>query len=250
MMLLESFLLTIVIQAVFFLYAALHKTDKLTDLSYGLTFIIVSGIILLFSGFSAVKAILFLMVFLWAARLAAYLFIRILKTQKDDRFDGIREDPLKFAQFWTLQGIAIWIILLPATILFSKSVGFSVLSLFGLITWLKGFVIESVADMQKSAFKAAGNKGIITTGLWKYSRHPNYFGEILVWSGIFLYALPYLQGLELLSIASPIFITILLVFVSGIPPLQKKQEEKYGKDKGFQEYKRKTSVLIPWFPKR
>ena len=241
------------IQIVFFALSASFKTDKFTDLSYGLTF--VAAVLILFftkSNQSLVQIITAFLITVWGLRLAGYLFVRILKTKKDTRFDKIRNDPVKFAKFWFLQAIAIFIILLPALIILNTQKTAS-LSFFltGLVIWSAGFIVESIADQQKFVFKSkAENKDKwIPTGLWKYSRHPNYFGEILIWWGIFIIALPYLEGWLILSAVGPLFITCLLLFVTGIPTLEKKYEEKYKNDPDFAEYKLQTSLLVPLPPK-
>ena len=112
-------------------------------------------------------------------------------------------------------------------------------------------MIESVADAQKSAFKARENRGrFITSGLWRYSRHPNYFGEMLVWWGLFVFAVPFLDGAAFAVVIGPVFITLLLLFVSGIPLLERSAEAKYGDDPAYREYKRGTSILVPLPPRR
>lgn len=241
------------IQVVFFVLAAGFKTDKFTDLSYGLTFVVTALILFATRADQGmVQTITVLLITIWGLRLATYLFIRILKTKRDERFDKIRSDTIKFAKFWFLQAISIFIILLPALVILNtqKTVNLS-LMLIGLSIWSVGFIIESVADQQKFAFKnKTENKDRwISTGLWKYSRHPNYFGEILVWWGIFVIALSYLENWLYLTIAGPLFITFLLLFVTGIPTLEKKYEEKYRNDPDFQKYKSKTSLLVPLPPK-
>jgi steroid 5-alpha reductase family enzyme len=116
--------------------------------------------------------------------------------------------------------------------------------------WLKGFIFEVTADAQKSAFKSSGKPGFIATGLWKYSRHPNYFGEALLWWGLFVYTVPVLSGALWLSAIGPIFITLLLLFVSGIPLLEKSADAKYGADPAYIDYKRRTNIFIPFLPRR
>jgi len=241
------------IQIVFFALAASLRTDKFTDLSYGLTFVAVA-LFLLFtkSNQSLVQIITVFLIMAWSIRLAGYLFLRILITKKDVRFDKIRDDFFKFAKFWFLQAISIFIILLPALVIFNsdKTTNFSYLWI-GFMISAGGLTIEAIADQQKFAFKnKAENKDKwISTGLWKYSRHPNYFGEMLVWWGIYIIALPYLENWLYLTIAGPLFITSLLLFVTGIPTLEKKYEEKYKNDPEFAKYKSKTSLLIPLPPK-
>jgi steroid 5-alpha reductase family enzyme len=250
-MLLQALLITLGIQILFFAIAAINKTDKVTDLSYGLTFVILAWYLLGKQDNSSLQgAIITALITLWGVRLAGYLFVRILKIGKDARFDGIREKFFSFAKFWTLQGFAIWIIMLPSIILLSKemqSQGLYLVSILGIVAWALGFTIETIADYQKYVFKNnPKNKGkFINSGVWKYARYPNYFGEILMWWSIFFIAAPHLQGAELLSVLSPIFISYLLLKGTGIPPLEKRYNKKFGKDPAYQKYKRDTNLLVP-----
>ncbi len=239
--LISSLIVIVFIQIFFFILAAAFKTDKVTDLAYGSTFAILS---IIYLDFEIQKIILTFMIFVWGIRLSGYLFIRIVNTGKDSRFDGIRERFFHLLGFWTLQATSIFIIMLPSLFFYSKSNPdfFS----FGFVIWLIGFLIEAVSDHQKYDFKKK-RKGFISSGLWRYSRHPNYFGEILCWAGIYVFVLPSLVLYEHIGIVSPIFITFLLVFISGIPILEKQHGLKYGKK--YAEYKRKTSMLLPWPPK-
>lgn len=240
-----ALLVSLVIQLIFFIPAYIYKTDKLTDLSYGLTFLLLS---IIFFSYSFGKLMLYIMIAFWSARLVSYLALRIWKMKKDKRFDGIRENFLKFAGFWLLQGVTVWIVMIPSFYYFISPVDdFLIL---GFAIWLIGFFIETIADYQKFDFRNdKKNKGnFISSGLWKYSRHPNYFGEILCWFGVFLFVLPGIGYVErFISIISPVFITALLLFISGIPTVEKSSDQKYGKDKAYKKYKRETSILIPWF---
>ena len=247
-----SVIVAIVVNGLFFAYAATKKTDVVTDLSYSLSFALVSLFLLVFNRSAGLVALLpAVLTIIWAARLGSYLFTRINKTKVDHRFDGMRDVPLKFAKFWILQAIAVMLILLPVAASVAvpgipRAIG--IFELLGLAMWLKGFYFEVVADAQKSAFKNAGKSGVITTGLWKYSRHPNYFGETLLWWGLFVYIIPVMSGALWLTILGPVFITVLLLFVSGIPLLEQGADRKYGDDPAYQEYKRSTSLFIPWLP--
>lgn len=239
---LEIFFIIFAIQVAFFAWASFFKTDKVTDLSYGLTFILVAAYLIWQGG----PTLLLLLPILWGFRLSGYLFSRILKIKKDQRFDGIREKFWPFAKFWILQAISILIISLP--FIFASLNNFSVrISYFSAFIFTLGLVLETIADWQKYQFKNnSANQGkFIQTGLWRYSRHPNYFGEMLVWWGIYLASLPSLQGLQHLAILSPIYIMSLLLFVSGVPTLEKGYAKKYGQT--WLEYKKRTSLIIPWF---
>lgn len=244
----------VAVNGIFFAFAAVRKTDVVTDLSYSLSFALVSAVLIL-RNLGAPSAALApaALTLLWAARLGSYLFGRIIKIKVDHRFDDKRDDPLKFASFWSLQAVAVFVILLPVVASIASPVSprsFGPFEVAGLLMWLGGFVIEVEADSQKSAFKKSGKPGVITTGLWAWSRHPNYFGEALLWWGLFVYVVPALTGLLWISVLGPVFITVLLLFVSGIPLLEKSADAKYGSDPVYQEYKSRTSVFIPWPPKR
>lgn len=250
-----ALLISFAIQVVFFTLAAWKKTDKVTDLSYGLTFILIA----LFLAFrhpvlSPVQLLATLMVTTWGIRLAAYLFIRILKTKKDVRFDGIRENFKKFATFWFFQAISVWVIMLPTIVLLTKTVTIKLfpITIVGFFVWLAGLTLETTADWQQYTFKSkpANKNKWIQTGVWRYSRHPNYFGEMLCWWGIYLLAWSYLAYLQKLTIFGPLYITFILLFVSGIPPLEKRHEQKYGQNPDYRQYKKNTSALIPWPPKK
>jgi steroid 5-alpha reductase family enzyme len=249
-----TLLISFLIQIVFFVFAASFKTDKFTDLSYGLTFVGLAFLVLIYNGnFFSYQIVLTAAITLWGGRLAGYLFIRILKTKRDKRFDGIRENFLKFARFWILQTVSVWIIMLPSFYILSSqsSRKLSPIMYLGILLWLTGLVIETIADYQKYFFKInLQNKGSwIETGLWKYSRHPNYFGEMLCWWGIFIFSTPFLSDWAWILAIGPIYITSLLLFVSGIPPLEKKYNEIFKDNPGYQSYKNRTSLIIPFLPK-
>ena len=249
--LLYYFLLSIGLNLAMFVPAYIYKTDKLTDISYALTFLLITIIAFSLSTQTLNKTILAIMIALWSIRLGAFLFIRIRKMKKDKRFDGMRESFTKFIKFWLLQGLTVWIVLIPSILFFATDRN-EVIRI-GAIIWLLGIIIETIADAQKYKFKQnTKNKDkYIQEGLWKYSRHPNYFGEILCWIGIYIYvSLSLTTTQKIIGLISPLFIIILLLFVSGIPLLEKYADKKWGRQKDYQEYKRKTSLLIPLPPKK
>ncbi|MFT4343480.1 MAG: DUF1295 domain-containing protein [Candidatus Woesearchaeota archaeon] len=224
------------------------KTDKLTDISYAITFITVISIAFILTEITLTKIVLLVMVLLWGIRLGAFLLIRISKAKKDKRFDGIRESPLAFLTFWVSQGFIAWVLLLPALFFMYSDRPYG--ALIGLAVWILGFSIETIADLQKYRFKQnTKNKGkFIQSGLWKYSRHPNYFGEICCWIGIFLYTLPALTPVQIaFALISPLSIIFVLVWFTGIPPLEKSADKKWGHLASYQRYKSQTSILVPWF---
>ncbi len=245
-----TFLISMIIQSIFFAFAATYKTDKVTDLSYGLTFVVITIFWLIKnSGTVGIFEILLAtMITIWGIRIASYLVVRILKTGKDRRFDDMRDKPLVFARFWLLQGLSVWVIMIPAVYVFNSHefISFGLFAWLGAIIWLIGLSIESIADMQLFNFRFnKANKGKwIDEGLWHNSRHPNYFGEMLVWWGLFIYGIGVYQNYGWLTVIGPIFITILLLFVSGIPLLEKSHDKRWGNDKNYQKYKNSTSLVF------
>jgi steroid 5-alpha reductase family enzyme len=239
-----------VIQWLAFIPAFLRQTERFFDLSGSITYIAVVTIGILFASAVDVRAILlWIMVVVWAARLGAFLFGRIHRAGKDSRFDEIKPSFVRFLNAWTIQGL--WITLTVGAALVAittttrKELG--LLGLLGLLVWLLGFAMEVVADSQKSRFNLqAENRGrFIQTGLWARSRHPNYFGEITLWVGVALVAAPILRGWQYVTLISPVFVAFLLTRVSGIPLLEKRADEKWGGQADYEEYKKKTPVLIP-----
>ena len=253
--LLFYFLIIFGIQLACFAFAMTLHTDKLTDISYGMTFVVMV-IFFLFTRRPVTwpKAAAAVLVAVWGFRLAIYLFIRIVRIGRDKRFDDKRDSFKEFGFFWLLQAVSVWIILLPLVFLFGHTGANRAggLSAAGIVVWAVGFAIESVADQQKFRFKSSSENRIkwIQSGIWKYSRHPNYFGEILCWWGIALLASPYFRGIAWAGLLGPVHITVLLLFVTGIPLLEKQADEKYGAADGYEEYRRRTSILFPLPPKK
>lgn len=238
------------LQLIFFFFAYLFRTDKVTDLSYGLTFFILALAAWHQSTFQSWPlAFVVAMVMTWAVRLAGYLFIRILVMKKDDRFDGIRERFWSFFSFWLVQALAVWVIMVPVLVAAGNEQPATVssVSYLGFGVWFAGLVIETVADWQKFIFKRnpKNKHKWLDTGIWSWARHPNYFGEMLCWWGVYLFVLPFISGWEWLAVGSPLFITGLLLFFSGIPPLEKKYDQKFKGNKAYAQYKRRTNTLVP-----
>lgn len=253
MSLLNTLYIALGINIIMFIPAYVFKTDKLTDISYAVTFGLLAIIGIGTGGVGIPSIILAAAILLWSIRLGSYLLIRIHKMGRDKRFDEMRKNFWRFGRFWVLQGLTVWVVLLPSMIFFSKSpVEVSFYGYVGLLIWGIGFAIESVADMQKYRFiNDIKNKGKwINTGIWKYSRHPNYFGEILLWVGIYIYTLDAFSfGEAVIGLIGPLYIGLLIIFASGIPPLEKRADEKWGDNPQYKKYKNRTSVLIPWFKK-
>jgi steroid 5-alpha reductase family enzyme len=198
--------------------------------------------------------VLLVLVAIWAGRLGTFLFRRIQKAGKDARFDEIKVSFIRFLNTWTLQGLWVSLTLAAAlaaiTTTTRKELG--LFALIGLVVWVFGFGFEVVADAQKSRFRAdPQNKGkFINIGLWATSRHPNYFGEIVLWIGVAIIAVPVLRGWQWITLISPVFVTLLLTRVSGVPILEKRADEKWGGQADYEAYKKRTPVLIPRPPVR
>jgi len=233
-----------------FIPAYLLQTEKFFDLTGSLTYITVIIVAVLFSPEIDGRSYLLTgVVVLWAARLGTFLFRRIQQDGKDGRFDDIKPSFIRFLNVWTIQGL--WVTFTAAAALVAITTTtrqeLGIVALIGGLTWLFGFAFEAIADNQKSRFRAdPANKGkFIQTGLWAKSRHPNYFGEIMLWIGVALIALPVLQGWQWVALISPLFVTLLLTRVSGVPLLEKRADEKWGGQADYEAYKEKTPVLIP-----
>jgi len=244
--------ISLFVNALFFGVAAWRKADTVTDLSYSLSFVCtVVALVVLAGAFDPLRLAAAGMVVLWALRLASYLFGRILRMKVDHRFDGIRENFLAFGRFWLLQAVSVAVIMLPAiAILIAAPPALSFLHALGVALWLVGLLVEILADAQKSAWKERGEKGLIMTGLWSWSRHPNYFGESLLWWGLWIFALPSLAAWWHLAVLGPLYITLLLLRVTGIPLLEKSAEARYGNDLAYRDYKARTSIFFPLPPHR
>jgi steroid 5-alpha reductase family enzyme len=245
-----SVALIFLVQWVVFIPSFINQTEKFYDLTGSLTYISITILAGIFSPRLDFRSVvLMLLVLIWAARLGTFLFRRIHKSGKDDRFDNIKTSFWSFLNAWTLQ--ALWITLTVSaaliTITSANKYPPDIFLYVGLIVWIFGFTIEAVADQQKNNFRAnPENKGkFIQSGLWSKSRHPNYFGEITLWVGVLIIALPVLQGWQWISVISPVFVTLLLTRVSGIPMLEKKANAKWGGQDDYEAYKRQTPVLIP-----
>lgn len=232
------------------------QTDKLTDITYCLSFACLAGYGIIAGDIwpSAPKLILAGLVLIWAIRLGAFLFHRVSVLGRDERFDEIRINKNRFFRFFLIQGVSAWIISLPFLYRLLQDPGAKVpLSDITTIEWtgmtvaLIGLVIETVADQQKSSFKNEEGNGskLYKSGLYSIVRYPNYLGEILFWVGIFIASLGAIYGIRWIAIVSPIIIVVLLLFVSGIPIIEKKRAEKHGSNKEYQTYVKNTKLIVP-----
>ena len=242
-----------VIQWIAYIPAFIFKTEKFYDLTGSLTYI--SAILLaLYStntsqSFDLGGLIIGLAIIVWAIRLGSFLFMRIHKDKKDGRFDSIKTSFSQFFMTWTLQGMWVFICSSAALVAIANPTGVVINSVFmlGLALFILGFVVEVIAYNQKTVFRSIPeNKDLfINEGLWARSRHPNYFGEITLWTGITVMGISTFEGMNYLAIFSPIFSYLLLVYVSGVRMLEYRVNKKWGHLEEYQNYKKNTPKLIP-----
>ena len=190
----------------------------------------------------------------WTLRLGTFLYKRIVKAGEDRRFRDIKKSLPKFLMTWTLSALWVFLTTVNAITLIAlnplEPIG--IFFVMGALLWLLGFGFEVIADRQKKYFsEQPKNEGrFITQGLWSVSRHPNYFGEIILWAGIAIISLPFLSGWQFVTLVSPVFVFLLLTRISGLPFLEDKAEKKWGEDKDYIEYKKRTPILVPFFGKK
>jgi len=246
-------ILAFIIQWIAFLPAYVFQTEKFYDLTGSLTYLSVVWYALFYSSnfftnLNGANIAIVLLITFWAIRLGSFLFMRIHKDGEDKRFRTIKPSATQFFMTWTLQGLWVSLCSMCALTAISSDTGVVVNILFyiGFGLFLYGFITEIVADMQKTAFRSIPeNKDkFITTGLWAKSRHPNFFGEIVLWTGIAVMSFSSLKGFQYLTLISPIFTYLLLVYVSGIRMLEARADKKWGNDKEYIKYKAETPALI------
>jgi len=232
-----------------FVPSYLRRTEHYYDLVGSLTYLSTTLLALVLARPVDGRAwLLFALIVVWAGRLGFFLFRRVKSAGKDGRFDVIKQSWSRFLFAWTTQGL--WVIFTAAAahaaIASSNPKPIGAWAIGGLAIWLLGFGIEAVADAQKNAFRAdPANQGrFITTGLWAWSRHPNYFGEITLWVGIALIAFPVLSSWQYMTLLSPVFVFLLLTRVSGIPMLERRADKRWGGQPDYEDYKATTPVLM------
>lgn len=249
---LNAVILAFLIQWVAFIPAYLFQTEKFYDLTGSLTYLTVIWFVYLSSNqvgeLNFQNLIVTVLISIWAIRLGSFLFSRIHKDGEDKRFRSIKTSPSQFFMTWTLQGMWVSICSMCAITGISSSEGLVLNPLFylGFILFLIGFSIEVIADHQKTVFRAIKeNKDkFISTGLWSKSQHPNYFGEILLWSSIAIMSFSSLSGTQYLTMISPIFTYVLLVYISGVRMLDDMGNKKWGHLEEYKQYKQNTPVLF------
>lgn len=242
--------LAFLVQWLAFIPAYWLQTEKFFDLTGSITYAsVITGAVVLSAGVDGRSILLWALVVIWAVRLGAFLFGRIRRSGRDDRFDEIKPSFIRFLNVWTIQGLWVTLTLAAALAAITTTTRkeLDVFALVGFLVWVFGFAIEVAADFQKSRFSAnPDNRGkFIQTGLWSRSRHPNYFGEIVLWIGVAVIVLPVLQGWQWVTLISPVFVAVLLTRVSGVPLLERKADQKWGGQEDYEAYKKRTPVLIP-----
>ena len=244
--------LAYLIQWLLFIPAYVFQTEKFYDLSGGLTYITVVIFSLAVTsnlGINLANLIIAIFIIIWAIRLSSFLFLRISKDGEDKRFRSIKPNLTQFFMTWTLQGM--WVSLCSMCALTAINTGrLEVMNIFfiiGACIFVTGLYIEIKADNQKSRFRSIpeNRDRFITDGLWSKSRHPNYFGEVLLWSGIAVMSVSALEGLQYITLISPIFTYLLLVHVSGVRMLEARADIKWGQDPEYKNYVEKTPMLFP-----
>jgi len=231
--------------------ASYFHTEKFYDLAGSLTFILLSHMSHGQSKMTTRQSLHSWMIFAWACRLGTFLFMRVLKDGSDRRFDKVRDSPGTFLIWWSVQGVWVWMTLLPTILLntIKRDVPLGNRDYLGYGLWVTGFLFEVVADMQKSIFRANpdNNGKFISSGLWAISRHPNYFGEILLWFGLYISSTSVFRGTQYMTVISPVFIYFLLTRVSGVPLLEKSGLKRWGHLPEYKQYLENVPVLFPFF---
>ncbi|MEQ1849853.1 MAG: DUF1295 domain-containing protein [Candidatus Peribacteraceae bacterium] len=233
---------------IWFLISLIAKRNDVADIAWGLGFVLLTWVGWWISGGSARSLLVSTLVSIWGLRLALHIGRRCLSKPEDARYRAWRESwshPIlrSYLQVFVLQGLLLFVIAVSALFIHaSPPSGLKILDLVGALIWTAGFIVESISDQQLRHFlRDPANKGkVMDKGLWRYSRHPNYFGEVVLWWGIFVIALGVPGGV--VTIWSPLMITVLILFVSGVPMLEK----KYAGRPDYEEYKKKTSIFVPW----
>ena len=241
-------------QWLIFIPSYIFETEHYFDLTGSLTYVSVTLLAILFTvDISLRDVLLALFVWIWAFRLGSFLFIRVKKAGSDGRFDLMKKDFWWFLMTWTIQGLWVFLTLAMAlaAITSESKMAIDIFAIVGTLIWIFGFSIEVIADQQKTNFKddPANKDKFINVGLWSWSRHPNYFGEMVLWIGITLIAFPVLIGWQLVALISPIFVIFLLTRISGVTMLESRGYKKWGDDEEYKNYIKNTSVLIPLPPK-
>lgn len=239
---------------IIFIPSYIFQTEHYFDLTGSISYLTAIGVgFYLNPSIDPRDLIIGAMIVIWAIRLGSFLFMRVKQDGKDGRFTVMKTQFHWFLMTWTLGGLWVFLTMAAglAAITSNTTAPLGVMAYIGIGLWIFGFAIEVIADRQKRAFKKKPNKekDFITSGLWAWSRHPNYFGEITLWLGLTLIALPVLSGWQLITLISPVFVYVLLTRISGIPMLETRGMKKWGADPEYMDYISKTPSLILRKPK-
>ena len=259
-LLIFCFLYSYIVHWIFFIHAYIFQTEHYFDATGSFTYISLSIILILnsifsssFEGLNPYTYLIGIMVILWSLRLGMFLFKRVKDVGQDVRFIEMKKDFFWFFMTWTLSGLWVFLTYVAGlsamtsiNLIENMSFYHFIFMLTGFLLWVLGFVIEILADNQKKIFREnPSNKGkFISSGLWAWSRHPNYFGEIILWLGIAIIAFPSMEGGEILGLISPLFVYVLLTKISGIPMLEKSSDNKWGLEEDYINYKKTTPILF------
>ena len=259
-LLIFCFLYSYIVHWIFFIHAYIFQTEHYFDATGSFTYISLSIILILnsifnssFEGLNPYTYLIGIMVILWSLRLGMFLFKRVKDVGQDVRFIEMKKDFFWFFMTWTLSGLWVFLTYVAGlsamtsiNLIENMSFYHFIFMLTGFLLWVVGFVIEILADNQKKIFREnPSNKGkFISSGLWAWSRHPNYFGEIILWLGIAIIAFPSMEGGEFLGLISPLFVYVLLTKISGIPMLEKSSDNKWGLEEDYIKYKKTTPILF------
>lgn len=238
------------IQIIVFIPSFIFRTEHYYDLTGGITYIstVVIALILKnsYQGIDLISLLLGSMVIIWATRLSSFLFLRVKKSGEDVRFKKIKHSFSWFLMTFMLQGMWVFMCIFPALIVISSfNSEINNYAIVGSVVWLFGFLFEIVADNQKSNFNKLNKGKFISTGLWSMTRHPNYFGEFILWLGITIASLGYIDHYKYIVLLTPIFVYLLLTRVSGVNLLEEIGEKRWGNSKEYQKYKEKTPLFFP-----
>ena len=250
----EAVLIAFIIQWIAFIPAYVFQTEKFYDLTGTLTYLSVTWYALYmssdkFTNLNGASIAIVLLISIWAIRLGSFLFSRIHKDGEDKRFRTIKPSATQFFMTWTLQGLWVSLCSMCALTAISSESGVVVNAFYylGIGLFIYGFYTEVKADNEKSKFRSVpeNREKFITTGLWAKSRHPNYFGEIVLWTAIAVISLPSLSGLQYITLISPIFTYVLLVHVSGVRMLEARGQKQWGHLEEYKAYHKSTTMLFP-----
>jgi steroid 5-alpha reductase family enzyme len=247
---LKCFVFILIYSTLWFWISVYKNRNDIADIAWGLGYILICSYLYLTQENGSLACLIFALICIWGIRLSIHIFLRNRNKPEDFRYMKWRNEwgdnflIRSYLQVFLLQGLLLLVVICPVFLVAtSPQAEITSFSILGALVWSIGFLFQAVGDYQLAIFLKSKTKGVLQSGLWKYSRHPNYFGEIAMWWGIFICILPLENSLYF--IISPVTITYLLVYVSGVPMLENKQKN----NPEYQKYAQKTSMLFPWVPK-